>query len=59
MLELLNHVIDSWLNMYPPNVETIYKIGSNYPFMNFGDCIEHLPAKPSYSNILREIYRLS
>jgi hypothetical protein len=55
----LDHVINSWLNMYPPNVETIYNIGSNYPFMNFGDCKEHLPKKPSYNNTIREIYRLA
>ena len=43
--------------MYPPNIETIYNKGSNYPSMSFGDCKMHLPDKPEYRSPLWQIFQ--
>ena len=37
------HVIDSWMDLNPPNIETIYCIGSDYPAMTMGDLDDYLP----------------
>lgn len=52
-----SHVIDSWIGMHPPNIETIYNTGSGYPGMNFGDCSQHLPDRPDYYNQVRIIFQ--
>lgn len=54
----LSHVIDSWIQMHPPTIETIYSPGSGYPSIMMGDCKEHLPEKPDYptDNPLREVF---
>lgn len=53
----LSHVIDSWIGMHPPNMDTIYNKGSNYPMMNMGDCLQYLPDKPDYQSPLYEIFK--
>ena len=55
----LNHVIESWIGMYPPNNNTIYRKGGSYPNMYFGDCLEHLPKKPKYHYNITRIYTLA
>ena len=34
----MDHVIDSWIQMHPPTIETIYSPGDGYPSMMMGDC---------------------
>ncbi|WP_048190706.1 hypothetical protein [Methanobacterium sp. SMA-27] len=51
----MDHVIDSWIGLHPPNIKTIYNKGSNYPSMSFGDCKMHLPDKPEYRSPLSQI----
>ncbi|AUB60880.1 hypothetical protein DSECCO2_308370 [anaerobic digester metagenome] len=55
----LDHVIDSWLDFDPPNIETIYNIGSDYPEMTMGDLRDYFPLKPDYSHVMDEIFRLA
>ncbi|AUB55253.1 hypothetical protein BK007_03965 [Methanobacterium subterraneum] len=55
----LEHVIDSWLDFNPPNIETIYSIGSDYPEMTMGDLYDFLPPEPGYSHVMDEIFRIA
>jgi len=55
----LEHVIDSWMDFNPPNVETIYSTGSDYPEMTMGDLVDYLPPEPEYYKVMDEIFRIA
>ncbi|EKF86932.1 hypothetical protein A994_01560 [Methanobacterium formicicum DSM 3637] len=55
----LEHVIDSWMDFDPPNIETIYSNGPDYPEMNMADLLDYLPPKPSYYHVMDEIFRIA
>lgn len=53
------HVIDSWMDLNPPNIETIYCIGSDYPAMTMGDLDDYLPPEPEYYHVMDAIFRIA
>lgn len=57
----MDHVIDSWIQMHPPTIETIYSPGDGYPSMMMGDCKAYLPDKPDYptGNPLRQVFMIA
>lgn len=58
-VDALEHVIDSWVDLNPPNVETIYSTGSDYPEMTMGDLCDKLPPEPEYFHVMDEVFRIA
>lgn len=55
----VDHVIDSWMEFDPPNIDTIYSIGPDYPSLNMGELKDYLPLKPEYSHVIDEIFDIA
>ena len=55
----LDHVIDSWMELDPPSIETIYGVGPDYPSLNMGELKDYLPLKPEYSHVIDEIFHIA
>ena len=55
----IDHVIESWYEMNPPSIQTIYEDTEAYPKLGMKEFKDKLPEKPKYKNPMQEITRIA